>query len=142
MSPATVAAQPLPPFDAKTRAPALLATKTVRMLGRAASQAGIARLWRRQARLRRPPSALGKPIVNGQLVRAMLAPRHPLSLARTAAAGRQCVAWLSPRSATAGGPAAAGAPNQQTLIGHARWNGRQGASVSSSAPTGVGETTL
>src|SRR4051794_10646609 len=119
-SPATVADQPLRPLDPKTRAPALLPTNTVRMLGRAASQAGIARLWRRHARLRRGPSAAGKPIVNGQLVRAMLAPRHRFMPARMSTAGRQCVAWLSPRIATAGGPAAAGAPNQQTLIGHAR----------------------
>src|SRR5881227_893036 len=86
------------------------------------------------------PSDAETPNVNGQLVRAMLAARQPLARASTLTAGRQCVAWLSPISAIAGGPCAAATPNQQTLIGHALRNGSQGASVSSSAANGCGET--
>lgn len=110
------------------------------MLGRAASQVRIARLCLMHARLRRGPSDVDTPNVNGQLVRAMLAPRQAFARASTLTAGRQWVAWLSPISATAGGPCAAATPNQHTLIGHARWNGSHGASVSSSAASGRGET--
>jgi len=77
---------------------------------------------------------------SGTLVRAMLAARQPFARATTLTAGRQWVAWLSPMSATLGGPSAAGRPNQQTLIGHARSNGSHGASVSSSAASGRGDT--
>src|SRR5438046_5175186 len=130
MSPAIVAANRLPP---KMRAPALFATKTVRIAGRAASQPRIGRLWRTHDRLSRGLSVVDVPNVNGQLVRAMLAARQPLARASTLTAGRQCVAWLSPISATVAGPCEAETPNQHTLIGHARWNGSHGASVSSSA---------
>src|SRR5881392_2882232 len=68
MSPAIVAANRLPP---KMRAPALFATKTVRIAGRAASQPRIARLWRTHDRLSRGLSVVDVPNVNGQLVRAM-----------------------------------------------------------------------
>src|SRR3954454_6292924 len=137
-SPAIVAANRLPP---NTRAPALLATNTVWMPGRRASQPRIARLCLTHERLSRGFSVVGTPNVNGQLVRAMLAARQPLARASTLTAGRQCVAWLSPISATFGGPCEAGMPNQHTLIGHARLNGSQGASVSSRAAIGRGDTT-
>src|SRR6476646_8476813 len=118
MSPAIVAAKRLPP---STRAPALLPTKTVCTVGRAASHARIARLCRMHARLRRAPRVADMPNVHGQLVRAMLAARQPFTRATTLTAGRQWVAWLSPISAALGGPWAAETPNQQTLIGHERW---------------------
>src|SRR3954449_12643216 len=111
----------------KTRAPALPATNTVWIDGRAASHLGMARTWRRHARLTRGPSDVETPSVNGQLVRAMLAPRQAFARASTPTAGRQWVAWLSPISATVGGPCAAATPNQQTLIGQARSNGLHGA---------------
>src|SRR5690242_2916608 len=127
-------------FAPSTRAPALLPTKTVWIVGRCSSHARIARLCLTHAALRRGPSDVDTPNMNGQLVRAMLAARQPLARATTLTAGRQWVAWLSPISATDGGPAAAETPNQQTLIGHERSNGSQGASVSSSAAIGRGET--
>src|SRR5436190_20948471 len=117
ISPPTVAAKRLAP---STRAPALFATKTVRIVGRLASHARIARLCLTHERFSRGPSVADTPNVNGQLVRAMLAARQPFARASTSTAGRQWVAWLSPMSAIAGGPCAAATPNQQTLIGQAR----------------------
>src|SRR4051812_29644688 len=101
MLPSIVAANRLAP---NTRAPALLATNTVWTLGRFSSQPRIARLCVVHARLRRRSSVVEMPKVNGQLVRAMLAARQPLARATTLTAGRQWVAWLSPISATVGGP--------------------------------------
>src|SRR5438128_2135926 len=136
-SPAIVDSNRLRP---NTRAPALPATKTVLTAGRLANQRGIARLWRRHDRLRRGVSEVETPSVNGQLVRARLAPRQPFARASTFTAGRQCVAWLSPTIAIVGGACEPDTPNQQTLIGSARSNGLQGASVSSSAAIGRGLT--
>jgi hypothetical protein len=79
--------------------------------------------------------------VNGQLVRARLAPRQPFARASTFTAGRQCVAWLSPMIAIDGGATVAPTPTQQTLIVGARSTGSHGASVSSSAASGRGWTT-
>src|SRR5215212_2300252 len=117
MFPAIVAVKRLAP---STRAPALPATKTVRIPGRLASQRGIARLCFRHALLRRGASVVDTPSVNGQLVRATLAARQPFARASTFTAGRQCVAWLSPMSAAVGGASDAATPNQQTLIGQSR----------------------
>src|SRR5690349_16593467 len=87
-------------------------------------------------------SVADTPIVNGQLVRARLAPRSPFARASTFTAGRQWVAWLSPISAIDGGAAIAPTPNQHTLIVGPRSNGSHGASVSSSAAIGRGRTTF